>query len=106
MISSSLTILITMHKVKRFLEDALYARPPSSFRRARAAAEGNTCPEDLIPVYRRRTTINPSGREMTTSQRYYVMDSIDIVVTPCCSPPDAQARALSQRMHVAGADAV
>lgn len=81
MISSSLTILITMHKVKRFLEDALYARPPSSFRRARTAAEGNTCPEDLIPVYRRRTTINPSGRETTTSQRYYVMDSIDIVVT-------------------------
>ncbi|ETW76983.1 hypothetical protein HETIRDRAFT_454417 [Heterobasidion irregulare TC 32-1] len=34
MISSSPTILITMHKVKCFLEDALYARPPSSFIRS------------------------------------------------------------------------
>ena len=28
-------------------------------------------------MYRRRTTIDPSGRETTTNQRYYVVDSVD-----------------------------
>jgi hypothetical protein len=77
MISSSPTALITMHNVKRFLEESTYVFPPShcfpcllnaspSFEpsqdaRARAASEGNTRPEDLIAIYRKRTHISHIG---------------------------------------------
>ena len=57
-----------MHNVKRFLQDAVFE--PSQEARARAAAEGNTRPEDMIPIYRKRTTIDPSGRETETQARY------------------------------------
>jgi hypothetical protein len=36
---------------------------PSQDARARATAEGNTRPEDLIPIYRKRTHIDPSDEE-------------------------------------------
>lgn len=52
---------------------------PSSDARARATSEGNPRPEDLIPIYRRRTTIDTSGRETTTSQTYYVIDSAEVL---------------------------
>ncbi|KAI0927820.1 hypothetical protein AcW1_005240 [Taiwanofungus camphoratus] len=75
MISSSPTALITMHNVKRFLQEAVFE--PSQDARARAAAEGNPRPEDMIPIYRRRTTIDPSGRETETRARYFVVDSTE-----------------------------
>lgn len=68
MISSSPTALITMHNVKRFLQEAVFE--PSQDARARAAAEGNARPEDLIAIYRKRTTIDPSGRETESHLRY------------------------------------
>jgi parafibromin len=50
---------------------------PSQDARARATAEGNTRPEDLIPIYRKRTHIDPSGKETETHARYFVVDSIE-----------------------------
>jgi len=50
---------------------------PSQEARARAAAEGNTRPEDLIAIYRKRTHIDPSGRETETQARYFVVDSVE-----------------------------
>lgn len=52
---------------------------PSAAARARATSEGNPRPEDLIPIYRKRTTIDTSGRETTTSQTYYVIDSAEVL---------------------------
>jgi len=75
MISSSPTSLITMHNVRRFLQESIFE--PSTEARARAAAEGNSRAEDFIPIYRYRTTIDSSGRETTTSQTYYVLDSTE-----------------------------
>ncbi|PCH38531.1 RNA polymerase II-associated protein [Wolfiporia cocos MD-104 SS10] len=75
MISSSPTALITMHNVKRFLQEAVFE--PSQDARARAAAEGNPRPEDLIAIYRKRTTIDPSGRETEMHARYFVVDSTE-----------------------------
>ncbi|KAF8162717.1 RNA polymerase II-associated protein [Crassisporium funariophilum] len=75
MISSSPTALITMHNVKRFLEEATFE--PSQEARARAAAEGNTRPEDLIPIYRKRTAIDSSGKETVTQAKYFVVDSVE-----------------------------
>ncbi|KAF8801452.1 RNA polymerase II-associated protein [Phlegmacium glaucopus] len=75
MISSSPTALITMHNVKRFLEEATFE--PSQDARARASAEGNMRPEDLIPIYRKRTTIDPSGKETVTQAKYFVVDSVE-----------------------------
>ncbi|OBZ75960.1 Cell division control protein 73 [Grifola frondosa] len=74
-ISSSPTSLVTMHNVKRFLQDSVFE--PSQEARARAAAEGNTRPEDMIPIYRKRTTIDPSGKETETQSRYFVVDSTE-----------------------------
>ena len=68
MISSSPTSLITMHNVRRFLQDALFE--PSQEARARAASEGNARPEDMIPIYRKRTTIDSAGRETEVQTRY------------------------------------
>ncbi|KAG6868084.1 hypothetical protein C0993_007761 [Termitomyces sp. T159_Od127] len=75
MISSSPTALITMHNVKRFLQESTFEQ--SQDARARAAAEGNTRPEDMIPIYRKRTHIDSGGKETETHARYYVVDSVE-----------------------------
>ncbi|CAA7260948.1 unnamed protein product [Cyclocybe aegerita] len=75
MISSSPTALITMHNVKRFLEDSTFE--PSQEARARATSEGNLRPEDLIPIYRKRTTIDSSGKETVIKATYLVVDSVE-----------------------------
>lgn len=75
MISSSPTALITMHNVKKFLQDSSYE--PSQEARARAAAEGNPRPEDLIAIYRKRTTVDTAGRETEIQARYFVVDSTE-----------------------------
>lgn len=92
MISSSPTALITMHNVKKFLQESVYASyhcislphtnfncsfEPSQEARTRATAEGNPRPEDLIPIYRKRTHIDSSGKETETSSRYFVVDSVE-----------------------------
>ena len=50
---------------------------PSAEARARAAAEGTTRAEDLIPIDRERTTIEPGGQARASAQRYYVVDSVE-----------------------------
>ncbi|EDR11132.1 RNA polymerase II-associated protein [Laccaria bicolor S238N-H82] len=75
MISSSPTALITMHNVKKFLQESTFE--PSQEARAHAAAEGNTRPEDMIPIYRKRTTIDSSGKETETQARYFIVDSVE-----------------------------
>lgn len=75
MISSSPTALITMYNVKKFLQESVFE--PSQEARARATAEGNPRPEDLIPIYRKRTHIDSSGKETETSSRYFVVDSVE-----------------------------
>ncbi|KAK0450339.1 RNA pol II accessory factor, Cdc73 family-domain-containing protein [Desarmillaria tabescens] len=75
MISSSPTALITMHNVKRFLQESVFET--SQAARERAKAEGNTKPDDLIPIYRKLTHIDPSGRETSTHARYLVVDSVE-----------------------------
>ncbi|KAF8888237.1 RNA polymerase II-associated protein [Infundibulicybe gibba] len=75
MISSSPTALITMHNVKRFLQESTFE--PSQTARERATAEGNPRPEDLIPIYRKRTTIDSSGKEVMSQARYFVVDSVE-----------------------------
>ncbi|RPD55708.1 RNA polymerase II-associated protein [Lentinus tigrinus ALCF2SS1-7] len=75
MISSSPTSLITMHNVRKFLQDAVFET--SQDARARAASEGNARPEDMIPIYRKRTTIDSSGRETEMQTRYFVVDSTE-----------------------------
>jgi len=74
-ISSSPTSLITMHNVKRFLQESAFE--PSAEARARAAAEGNSRADDLIPIYRKRTTVDPSGKETETRMRYFVVDGVE-----------------------------
>ena len=54
-----------MHNVKRFLQDSVYE--PSQEARARAAAEGNPKPEDMIPIYRKRSTMDSAGRELASN---------------------------------------
>ena len=34
-------------------------------------------PEDLIPIYRKRTTIDTSGKETVTQVKYFVVDSVE-----------------------------
>ncbi len=50
---------------------------PSQEARARATAEGNSRPEDLIPIYRKRTMIDSSGKETTIKSTYLVVDSVE-----------------------------
>ncbi|KAJ7025389.1 RNA polymerase II-associated protein [Mycena alexandri] len=73
MISSSPTALVTMHNVKRFLQESTLPKTPANA----PAAEGNPRPEDMIPIYRKRTSIDPSGKEHETQARYFVVDSVD-----------------------------
>jgi len=75
MVSSSPTALITMHNVKRFLQESTFE--PSQEARARAVSEGNVKPDDMIPIYRKRTHIDSSGREMESQVRYVVVDSVE-----------------------------
>jgi len=75
MISSSPTSLITMYNVRRFLQESIFE--PSADARSRAAAEGTTRAEDLIPIDRERTTIEPGGQARASAQRYYVVDSVE-----------------------------
>ena len=75
MISSSPTALITMHNVKRFLQESTFE--PSQEARARAISEGNVKPDDMIPIYRKRTHIDSSGRETESQVRYVVVDSVE-----------------------------
>ncbi|EAU82000.1 RNA polymerase II accessory factor [Coprinopsis cinerea okayama7 len=74
-ISSSPTSLITMYNVKRFLQESIFEPPQDA--KARAAAEGNPKPEDMIPLYRKKTIIETSGREIETHSRYFVVDSVE-----------------------------
>ncbi|KAF8650038.1 hypothetical protein AX16_005455, partial [Volvariella volvacea WC 439] len=75
MISSSPTSLITMHNVRRFLQESTFET--SQDARARATAEGNTKPEDVIPIYRKRTSIDSSGKEVETQAKYFIVDSVE-----------------------------
>ncbi|KZT29221.1 RNA polymerase II-associated protein [Neolentinus lepideus HHB14362 ss-1] len=75
MISSSPTALITLHNVKRFLQEAVFE--PSAEARARATSEGNTRPEDLLAIYRTLTNISPSGKQTISHARYFVVDSVE-----------------------------
>jgi parafibromin len=34
-------------------------------------------PEDLIPIYRKRTSIDTSGKETVTQAKYFVVDSVE-----------------------------
>jgi parafibromin len=64
-----------MHNVKKFLQDAVFE--PSQEARQHAIAEGNLKPEDAIPIYRKRTHIDSSGRETESQARYVVVDSVE-----------------------------
>ncbi|KAJ8699221.1 accessory factor associated with RNA polymerase II [Pleurotus ostreatus] len=75
MISSSPTALITMYNVKKFLQESVFET--SQDARSRAAAEGNPRPEDMIPIYRKRTHIDSSGKETEHHARYFVVDSTE-----------------------------
>ncbi|KZT34186.1 CDC73-domain-containing protein [Sistotremastrum suecicum HHB10207 ss-3] len=75
MISSSPTSLITMYNVKKFLQDAVFESPAEA--REKAMAEGSTKPEDMIPIYRKKTQIGPGGKEIETRSRYFVVDGTD-----------------------------
>ncbi len=41
------------------------------------AAEENTLREDVVVVYRKRTHIEPGGRETETQVKYFVVDGIE-----------------------------
>ncbi|THH08708.1 hypothetical protein EW145_g2536 [Phellinidium pouzarii] len=75
MISSSPTSLITMYNVRLFLQEATFENPTDA--RARANAEGNTRPEDMIPIYRKHTHIDSSGQERETQAKYLVVDGVE-----------------------------
>ncbi|KAF8893270.1 RNA polymerase II-associated protein [Mucidula mucida] len=67
MVSSSPTALITMHNVKRFLQEAVFETSQE------ARDKGNT--EKLVTVDRKLTHIDPGGKERSTQARYIVVDS-------------------------------
>ncbi|KAF9018742.1 RNA polymerase II-associated protein [Hymenopellis radicata] len=67
MVSSSPTALITMHNVKRFLQEAVFETSQE------AREKGNT--EKLVTVDRKLTHIDPGGKERSTQARYIVVDS-------------------------------
>ncbi|KAG2117616.1 RNA pol II accessory factor, Cdc73 family-domain-containing protein [Suillus clintonianus] len=77
MISSSQTALITIHDVKRFLQESLFES--SSAARERATSAGNSRAEDVIHIDRRR--VPPSSSSQPTPrgdiQWYFVVDSTD-----------------------------
>nr|AEN14435.1 RNA polymerase II accessory factor cdc73 family protein [Lentinula edodes] len=77
MISSSPTALITMYNVKKFLQEAVVRFELSENARARAQADGNVRPDDVIIIDRKLTHIEPSGKETIIQQRCIVVDSQD-----------------------------
>ncbi|KAL5533452.1 CDC73 [Sanghuangporus sanghuang] len=78
MISSSPSSLVTMYNVRKFLQEATFEDPTEA--RLLAQAEGITRPEDVIPIYRTHTHIDPSGQERRTQSRYYVVDGVDALM--------------------------
>ena|SRR6266508_2182322 len=69
-----------MNTSSSFILEAKASHPrfePSQEARARATAEGNLRPEDLIPIYRKRTTIDASGKETVIKATYFVVDSVE-----------------------------
>ncbi|KAG9010221.1 accessory factor associated with RNA polymerase II [Tulasnella sp. 427] len=71
MVSSSPTALLTLHNIKKFLEESQYE--PSEIARQRSG--GKT--EDMIPIYRKKTHIDSSGKEMETRIKYFAVDGVD-----------------------------
>ena len=90
-ISSSPTALITMHNLKRFLEDSahvayyithpFFSHPKCSFSpsqaRTRATAEGNLKSDDLIAIYRKLPPSMAVGRKQSHGMPYFVVDSVE-----------------------------
>ncbi|KAG8760502.1 accessory factor associated with RNA polymerase II [Serendipita sp. 396] len=74
MISSSPTALITMWNVRQFLQESEFVDPVTAKTRA---AEENTTREDVVVIYRKRTHIEPGGRETETLVKYFVVDDIE-----------------------------
>ncbi|KAG8833329.1 accessory factor associated with RNA polymerase II [Serendipita sp. 399] len=73
-ISSSPTALITLWNVRQFLQDSEFVDPVTAKMRA---AEENTAREDVAIIYRKRTHIEPGGREVETQVKYFVVDDIE-----------------------------
>ncbi|KAG8967273.1 accessory factor associated with RNA polymerase II [Tulasnella sp. 425] len=71
MVSSSPTALLTLHNIKKFLEESQYEASES----ARQRNGGKT--EDMIPIYRRKTHIDSSGKEIETRIKYFAVDGVD-----------------------------
>ncbi|KAG9001585.1 accessory factor associated with RNA polymerase II [Tulasnella sp. JGI-2019a] len=71
MVSSSPTALLTLHNIKKFLEESEY----ESSDIARQRNGGKT--EDMIPIYRKRTHIAPGGKETETRIKYFAVDGTD-----------------------------
>lgn len=72
MISSSPTSLITMHNVKKFLEESVYMTPDQAREQ-----EGGGKPEDVIAIYRQKTHIGPGGKQYQSRMKYFVVDSVE-----------------------------
>jgi len=80
-----------MHNVKRFLEDSSYIftlpsiliSPPQKMllrtltRSLRPRYRRGQSPDDLITIYRKRTTIDSSEKEIVTRLTYFVVDSME-----------------------------
>ncbi|KZV86851.1 CDC73-domain-containing protein [Exidia glandulosa HHB12029] len=71
-ISSSPTSLITMHNVKKLLEESVFMTSDQAREQ-----EGGGKPEDVIAIYRKKTNIGPGGKEITSRMRYFVVDSVE-----------------------------
>lgn len=50
---------------------------PSTDARARAATEGNPRAEDVIPIYRKLSQLDASGKETEVRMRYFIVDGVD-----------------------------
>ncbi|KAG8898699.1 accessory factor associated with RNA polymerase II [Tulasnella sp. 403] len=72
MVSSSPTALLTLHNIKKFLEESIYE--PSEVARQR---NGGAKTEDVIPIYRKRTHIGAGGKEVETRVKYFAVDGVD-----------------------------
>lgn len=71
-VSSSPTSLVTMHNVKRFLQDAVFESPQE-------ARDRGGMPEKLVTIDRRHTHMESSGREVVTQSR--CVDNIIYLIT-------------------------
>ncbi|KAF9521177.1 hypothetical protein BS47DRAFT_1311144 [Hydnum rufescens UP504] len=75
-ISSSPTSLITMHNVRRFLEDSEYETPEEAKRRM--AAEGNHKLDDVLPIYRKKNLMAGHIDGSTEKPiKYFVVDGVE-----------------------------